>query len=151
MDKIFIRKGEIRDVRGIASIEKACFPMPWSEETVLNEMQNNELATYIVAEFEGTIVGYIGFWRVMDTFDINNIAVLPEYRRRGIGRSLLERVLLLMEEMSAENIFLEVRPSNLAAIEMYRRAGFEEVGIRKAYYEDNGEDAIIMSRYGVER
>lgn len=151
MNKMLIRKGEKKDAAQISEIEKMCFSGFSSEETVLKEMENNKWATYIVAQINEGIIGYVGFWSVIDSCDINNIAVLPDYRGLGVGTLLMEEVIRLAGVSRVEKIMLEVRSSNAAAMELYKKAGFKEVAVRKAYYEDNGEDAIIMSRYGVEK
>ena len=128
----------------VMKIDKECFPDPWSEKSFVDEMEN-ENTVYLVAIDDG-VLGYAGMWSVFENADITNIAVSPDARRRGIGESLLLELIKYAEKRGADNIRLEVRSSNTAAISLYEKCGFLEVGIRKKYYSDNGEDALIMER-----
>ncbi len=129
----------------LANLEKICFSQPWSEKSLREEL-DNRTAHFIVAEFNGVVVGYIGVFVVYESCDISNIAVLPEYRRRGIGRLLLEGACDAARNGGAESISLEVRPSNRGAIALYRSVGFEEVGLRKNFYRNPTEDGLILSK-----
>lgn len=131
------------DCRELAELEKICFSVPWSERSFREEAENR-LATYLLAREDGKIIGYCGFWRVSGEAQVTNIAVLPEYRRRGVAAGLMKKMLELCSDDS--EIILEVRRSNGAAIALYERLGFEAAGIRKRFYHDPIEDGITMIR-----
>ena len=133
------------NVPEIAALEKQCFTLPWSEKSFRDEMAN-KLAIYHVAKDNGTCVGYAGFWNVSGEGDVTNVAVLPEYRRRGVGSSLVAEMVKTAENLKLELLTLEVRKSNVAAQKLYEKFGFEILGERKRYYSDNGEDAYIMTK-----
>lgn len=146
MDMV-IRQAEERDIESMAQLDQLCFAAPWSEKSFQEEIVQNQMAFYIVAEINQQIVGYAGLWRILDEGHITNIAVHPDFRKKGIGESL---VMLLMAHTVQEGILshtLEVRQSNSAAICLYRKLGFKSGGVRKSYYEDNGEDALVMWRF----
>lgn len=132
------------DATEFARIDKECFAIPWSEKAFSDEYSNGA-ATYFAARSEDGCVGYIGFWNV-GSGDITNIAVCEKYRRQGIGGRLIGAVIKRASELGLEFLTLEVRKSNAAARSLYEKYGFEEIGLRKRYYRDNNEDAIIMSR-----
>ncbi len=138
-----IVKMTANDCRELAELDKKCFSVPWSEQSFLEETKN-QLATYLLAKENGKILGYCGFWRVSGEAQVTNIAVLPEYRRNGIGKRLAEEMLKICAD--DEQIVLEVRKSNSAAISLYKRLGFIEAGIRKCFYHDPEEDGITMLR-----
>ena len=129
------------DVAHVHAVETACFKTPWSYESILSDVSLNENAFYFVAEKSGKIVGFCGVHIVLNEGHIMNVAVLPEYRGRGIGEALL---LMMMSYTCLPNYTLEVRVSNTAAISLYKRLGFLESGLRPGYYGD--EDALIMWR-----
>ncbi len=120
-----------------------CFPLPWSRESFLTELKN-PLAQYIVAQEGFVLQGYAGVWLIFDEGHITNVAVHPRARGRRIGELLLANIMALASANGAVVVTLEVRPSNDAALSLYRRMGFEEKGHRRGYYLDNGEDALIM-------
>ncbi len=143
---MIIREAKLDDVHSIAELDKLCFSMPWSEVSFLKEISENNIALYLVAEIAGQIVGYAGMWLIIDEGHITNVAVHPNFRRRHIGEAIVS---VLLAEAQAEGITrqtLEVRVSNFAAQRLYEKFGFQACGIRKGYYEDNHEDAIIMWR-----
>ena len=133
------------DVPEIAELEKICFTLPWSEKSFRDEMANR-LAVYFTAKDNGKCVGYAGFWNVSGEGDVTNVAVLPEYRRMGVGSSLVAEMIKTAEKLKLEMLTLEVRKSNTAAQKLYEKFGFEILGERKRYYSDNGEDAYIMTK-----
>jgi len=147
MSEIVIRKATEKDVSQIAELDKICFSVPWSEQAFEKELKQNKLAFYIIAEVKetGQIVGYAGVWLIQEEGHITNVAVHPDFRRKHIGMAIVE---VLMKESSkragTETFTLEARKSNTAAIELYKKFGFIEVGIRKGYYQENNEDAVIM-------
>ena len=141
------RFAEEKDLPAMAEIERRCFHTPWSEESLRDDLTGNPLSVYIVLEAEsGDVAGYMSLWRILDEGHINNVAVLPEYRRRGGASDMLEFMLEYSEKNGISSHTLEVRVSNEGAIGLYRKFGFKEAGVRKGYYEDNGEDALIMWR-----
>lgn len=127
-------------------IEVECFSVPWSREALEEELEN-PMAHYVVCcDPEGNVVGYIGSRIVLDSADITNVAVRPQYRRQGIGYELVNRMLEEMILRGVSSVLLEVRESNLPAQNCYARAGFVPVGRRKNYYELPKEDALLMGR-----
>ena len=137
-----------KDVNGDFNISNACFSMPWSIESIEGEI-NNPLAKYIVARDEDSnlVVGFVGIWIVVGEGSITNIAVHPDYRKQGIGAKLLESLINLCTHLDCSLINLEVRASNYPAQNLYEKYGFVVDGLRKGYYEDNKEDAILMTKY----
>lgn len=136
------------DVDGVLDITNLCFSTPWSKSSITGEL-NNPLAKYIIAKDleSGLIVGFVGVWIVVGEGDITNIAVHPNYRKLGIGSKLLSSLLTLCEDLNCSLINLEVRVSNTSAQNLYKKFFFVETGIRKGYYEDNKEDAILMTYF----
>lgn len=131
---------------GVLEIERQSFPTPWSKQAFLGELRDNELAHYYVCLQGDKVTGYAGMWIIFDEAHVTNIAVHPDYRGRKIGKALLLNLMEQALRLGAERITLEVRPSNKVAQELYRKLGFRPVGIRKGYYTDTNEDAIIMWR-----
>lgn len=132
------------DIENVIAIERASFQFPWSTRFFLDELQV-DCARSILAEVDGHIVGYVLFWFVSEEVDIHNIAVHPDFRRQGIGRLLLEQVVAAARRQERLRVTLDVRFSNASAQSLYRRFGFVARGLRKAYYSDNGEDALVMA------
>lgn len=128
----------------IVTIENLCFEIPWSRQSITEEIIENRIAIYMCAELDERIVGYAGMWQVCDEGHITNIAVHPEFRHSGVGSLLLESLLKAAYERGIAALTLEVRWSNLSALKLYGKYGFKEGGMRKAYYADNNDDAIIM-------
>lgn len=135
------RKG---DETAIAELEKECFSDPWSAEAILESAASR--VRFFVFEENEKIVGYVGLQTVLDEGYITNIAVSSAHRRKGIGKSLLNTLDKLAEELSLSFISLEVRESNLSAIELYTGAGYLSDGIRPNFYENPRENAIIMTK-----
>lgn len=126
----------------IAELEKLCFSDAWSEKSIASELEN-ELALWLVAVDGDTVAGYIGSQTVLGEADMMNVAVVPEYRRRGIARKLVEE---LISRLNAHSLTLEVRVSNENARRLYDSMGFQQVGLRKKYYEKPREDALILRK-----
>lgn len=147
-DPICIRKAGAQDVATLAQLDARCFAAPWSQASFEEDVVKNPLAFYLVAETEGgEIAGYAGVWLIVGEGHITNVAVSPDYRCRGIATAVLQQLFYLCEsQYGIESFTLEVRPSNEPALKLYRNFGFQEAGRRKGYYEDNGEDALIMWR-----
>ncbi len=131
-------------IEEIAKLEKKCFSSPWSEDGLKTELKNN-FARFYVALSEGGIVGYIGSHNIIGEVYVTNVAVSPEFRRNGVGKTLVKFLIEQMETEKAEFVTLEVRKSNLNAISLYEKCGFEKVGERRNFYEKPIEDAILMT------
>ncbi len=127
-------------------IEIECFSVPWSREALEEELENPYAHYVVCTDGAGNVLGYIGSRIVLDSADITNVAVRPQYRRRGIARQLVGRMLEQMAEKGVTGVLLEVRESNLPAQNCYAQAGFTVVGRRKNYYELPKEDALLMGR-----
>lgn len=133
------------DIERVIHIEKCCFAIPWTKFMFLEELENR-LAHYTVVKYFGLIVGYAGMWFVCDEAHITNIAIDPKYQRKGLGQNLLSFIIDMAQNKGILKMTLEVRCSNLVAIGLYTQFHFVKCGIRKNYYEDNHEDALIMWR-----
>lgn len=142
--KVIIREMQEKDLDRVMEIEKKAFSPPWTREAFLLELTKNLLAKYIVAEVDGLVVGYGGVWLIIDEGHVTNIAVDEKYRNMGIGSKIIEGLIQLCIDRNIASMTLEVRKSNEAAKALYKKFGFKEYGIRKGYYQDNNEDAIIM-------
>lgn len=132
-------------VDAVAQLEKQCFSLPWSVQSIESELYN-PLSVWLVAVEDGQVVGYVGSQAVIDEADMMNIAVLPEYRGHGIAAALIGALTDTLRERGVTALSLEVRASNLAAISLYRKLGFTQVGRRKNYYEKPKEDAEIYRK-----
>ncbi|MEG9299005.1 ribosomal protein S18-alanine N-acetyltransferase [Mangrovibacillus sp. Mu-81] len=139
-----IRFMTVDDLDAVMEIEHSSFSIPWSREAFYNEIEQNHLSTYLVVEDGEHIAGYCGVWLVVDEAHITNVAVLPDYRGQGLGEALMQRIMDISKEVGARLMTLEVRVSNEAAKGLYRKMGFQDGGIRKRYYSDNQEDALVM-------
>ena len=142
---MIIRTMESADVKAIAELEKVCFSDPWSENSIASEL-DNRLSYWLVAEEQGRVVGYVGSQSVLDGADMMNLAVAPEFRRRGIGEKLVNALVSYLQQRGILVLLLEVRVSNAPAIALYERLGFEQVGRRPRYYHNPREDALIMRK-----
>ena len=142
-----VRVGPMRleDVPAIHLIENASFPTPWPDYAFRQELQTNPMAHYLVVRAGHETVAYGGLWLMYDEAHITTFAVLPDWRRRGIGGRLMVGLMDVALVLNARVMTLEVRLSNRPARELYGRFGFKPVGVRPRYYSDNGEDALIMT------
>lgn len=129
----------------VAELEKLCFPDPWSDEILQNEL-HNEYARWLVAVRDDTVLGYIGSQLCPPEADMMNLAVLPSFRRSGVGLALCNALLRLLREEKITSLSLEVRASNASAIALYEKLGFLQVGLRKNYYYHPQEDARILKK-----
>ena len=132
-------------VSQVAELEKVCFSDPWSENSVASEL-NNKLSLWLVAVEGDAVAGYIVSQTVMDETDMMNVAVHPDFRRRGIGESLVLGLVEKLKSLGSHCLTLEVRSSNESAISLYEKLGFTQIGRRKNYYRNPKEDALILRK-----
>jgi ribosomal-protein-alanine N-acetyltransferase len=151
---VLIQPMSYHDIPHIEKLEQLCFATPWSGDAYRHELAHNRLSSYWVmrpspqaSEGAPPILAYGGYWLMETEAHIMTIATHPDYRRQGLGRRLLEAMIDHARSAGAIEITLEVRAGNLAAQAMYRAMGFVVVGLRKRYYADNGEDAILMTLF----
>ena len=143
-----IRPMSLADVERVVQIDRLSFALPWSERTYRLELTENSAAHLIVAELESRleklVIGYAGFWFIVDEAHISTLAVHPDFRRKGVGRRLLEEALNEALRLGAVIVTLEVRASNQIPIDLYKKFGFREKARKARYYRDNQEDALLM-------
>ena len=144
-DDVQVSRAALSDLYGIFAVEKASFPNPWSLEILRKEFEH-PFTRMFVCRVRGEVVGYVCGWQVVDELHILKIAVMPGWRRKGIGSMLMDRLLSEARERGVWMAYLEVRVSNDAAIRFYEKCGFEVFGKRKRYYSDTREDALLMKR-----
>lgn len=132
-------------VAQVAALEKICFSDPWSETSVASELKN-PLSCWLVAEEDGEVAGYVGSQTVMDESDMMNVAVHPDYRRKGIAEKLVMELVEALKKRDSRCLTLEVRASNEPARALYEKLGFVQVGLRKNYYRNPREDALILRK-----
>jgi len=156
-----VQKMTLDDVPAVTAIERMVFPLPWSAYAFAYELRYNPAAHFLVVRLRGVgavtgeipeqeaavgqILGYGGFWLFLDEAHICTLAVHPDWQGRGLGALLLTSLIEHAIELDAAIVTLEVRASNLMAQKLYCRYGFAQVGLRKRYYSDNSEDALIMT------
>lgn len=147
---IFLREMSENDLDGVMEVEKESFSTPWTERLFFDEL-NNPHTVYYVCVDQDEVVAYGGLWHVLDEGQITNIAVKKAYRRRGVGTMLLEKIIDYANEHEIKKLELEVRAGNTPAIKLYEKYGFYGVGLRKGYYKNPAEDAILMDMDFAER
>lgn len=145
MSGLKIRKMTLDDLEQVVAIDQVSFSLPWPPRSFHFELTDNPASRCWVAELGGRIVGMLVGWYIVDEIHIATIATHPDFRKQGIGKKLLSFALQSARDEGAVSSFLEVRESNTAAMEMYRKFGYVEDGRRTGYYKDNNEDAILMS------
>ena len=129
----------------IAELEKCCFNDPWSESSIASEL-NNRLSCWLVALDGNVVIGYVGSQTVLGETDMMNIAVHPAYRKQGVAKSLIQNLIDTISQQGSHSLMLEVRQSNEPAKNLYLSLGFETVGIRKNYYRNPRENALILRK-----
>ena len=129
----------------VAELERICFADPWSEKSIASEL-GNIWSLWLVALDGDDVVGYIGSQTAVDETDVMNVAVHPDHRRRGIAESLIEMLITELKNRGSHALLLEVRASNVPAIALYEKLGFRQVGLRKNYYRNPKEDALILRK-----
>lgn len=140
-----IEQMDARHVPAVARLERECFSNPWSENSLAGEL-TNPLSTWLVAMDGELLAGYIGSQAVLGEADMMNLAVAPEYRRRGVGEALTAALVKALQARQVTALTLEVRVSNTPAIALYEKMGFAQVGRRPRYYEKPREDALILRK-----
>ncbi len=143
MNEILIRPMKIEDIGQVMVVERASFVTPWSE-TAFEEEIKNDLACYLSLVDNELVVGYAGMWIIIDEAHITNIALLPEFRGKGLGEKLLTVLMAEAKAHGAKSMTLEVRATNTIAQQLYTKLGFVCYGVRRQYYTDTKEDALIM-------
>lgn len=141
---MLIRRMTMEDIPSVVEIENQCFSLPWSEKSFEDSLSREDTIFLVCETEESHISGYMGLYLSFDEASVTNVAVSPVYRKRGYGEALVAVAKEEAKAAGAEMIFLEVRVSNEPAISLYKKHGFEELGIRKKFYEHPVEDAIIM-------
>ena len=141
-----IRRLTRQDLDQLMVIEDDVFSMPWSRQSYETELRN-QWANYLACDWEGQLAAYIGMWTVFEEAHITNVAVSKRFRGRGLGRILMLEEEKLARAKGANRILLEVRPSNEIALTMYKGLGYIPVSVRREYYADNGEDALVMIKH----
>ena len=134
------------DLPVVVEIENISYPNSWQLSSFKGEIENRPISNPYVIIYRPLekIIGYVIYWHIRNEVQISNIAISPEYRQLGVGEGVLKKVLHEMRHKGAEFVFLEVRPSNLAARRLYEKLGFTILGLRKGYYRNPSEDAIVM-------
>ncbi len=146
MSELIVRKATENDVEGILKIEQLSFEKPWTKEMIQYDLAENQACTYIVAEFNGEIIGFVGFMSIVDTSEITNVAVNPLMRRQHIATILIDTLIQSTEDAGIKRWILEVRKNNASARRLYENHGFIVDSIRQDYYDNPKEDAVLMSR-----
>jgi len=146
---ITLRRLELADLDAIERIEKASYPTPWSRPMFTSELAKPSSHSLAAVGPTGELVGYLILSRYVDAWHVMNVAVAPEHRRHGIASAMLERLFDVTRDDARRGYTLEVRVSNAAAIRLYERFDFKPCGVRRGYYTDNREDALIMWRDAV--
>ena len=142
---LIIRKMTLDDLPAVVELDRMSFSLPWPERSFRFELTDNPASRCWVAEVDGKLAGMIVVWLLVDEAHVATLATHPDFRRQGIAKKLLSHALQNLVKEGAQSSFLEVRVSNMAAQEMYRKFGYKEAGRRRRYYKDNDEDAILMS------
>ena len=141
---IEVRRMTLEDVESVFEIEKLSFKTPWSREAFVNEVVQNQLAVYFVITLNEQVVGYGGMWTVVDELHVTNVAIAPEHRGKGFSSMIMEKLFEFATTNKFASMTLEVRTTNQVAISLYEKHGFKGYGVRKGYYQDTNEDALIM-------
>ncbi|MDY4743583.1 MAG: ribosomal protein S18-alanine N-acetyltransferase [Lachnospira sp.] len=140
-----IRPMEVSDTEQVEMIEKQIFSIPWSQKSFEDACQSND-NIYLVCEMNGQIAGYCGLWTVLGEGNITNMAVSGGFRRLGIAETLMKEMEKRGMSKNVVTYFLEVRKSNEAAVNLYKKMGYVQIGVRKNFYEKPVEDALVMSK-----
>lgn len=144
----YLRPMEEKDIPYVGAIERQSFSNPWPESSFLGEIENESISFpfVIVYKPEEKVIGYLIYWKIGEEAQISNVAVHPDWRGRGIGERVIREILELMKKQGVRYVVLEVRPSNQVARSLYHKLGFEVIGVRKGYYKNPPENALIMGK-----
>jgi len=142
--RVEFRSMKLDDIPQIIEVELESFTVPWTAEAFRNELLHNQYAHYVVMLHQEKIIGYAGLWMIIDEAHITNVAIRQRFRGQKLGQRLMRYMIDSAILLGAEKMTLEVRVSNRIAQRLYERFGFRPVGVRKGYYSDNHEDALIM-------
>ena len=146
MEEYIIVNGSEKHIEALELLEKQCFSTPWTREQLITQLPD-ERHIFLVTEYSGNAVAYVGMMYVLDEGYISNVAVSPQHRKKGFADALIKRIVEISHEKELAFITLEVRRSNIPAISLYEKHGFVKVGIRKNYYDLPKEDAILMTKF----
>jgi ribosomal-protein-alanine N-acetyltransferase len=146
MGELAIEPLELQHIPDVLRIERSLFPAPWTEGMFLQEVDEKWLSRSYVAVVDGVVVGYIVAWVMRDEVHILNLAIMPEHQRKGYAKRLLVHMIDVARKARCRLVTLEVRVSNTPAKLLYHSMGFAPVGIRRRYYHDNNEDALVMTK-----
>jgi ribosomal-protein-alanine N-acetyltransferase len=141
---ISITPMQLEDLDEVLWVEQSSFRDPWTRTLFEEELKNPDLSHFLIARCDKHVVGYMGFWLVQEEAHITNLAVHPAFRRQKIGERLLQATMQMACSLGAQRATLEVRASNEAAKRLYEKHGFSMVAIRRKYYSDNNEDALVL-------
>lgn len=142
---LYFRLMKLDDLDRILELEQRCFSDPWSRQNFEVDLLGYGLpGLHLVGVYKGEIIAYSNTWFITDEAHLGNFAVAPEYRKKGVGKAMLQYIISETRNQGMSCIHLEVRISNIHAIELYEKYGFNRIGIRKKYYKDNKEDAVLM-------
>jgi len=143
MEEIIFSALKEADIEEVMEIEKVSFPTPWTRGMFMDDLLRKDFAFFIVARLENRVIGYGGFWSVLEEAHLGNLAVRPDLRRRGIGERILKELIRMAKSRGTNLMTLEVRENNGAARALYEKMQFRLVAIRKGYYSDTNEDACV--------
>lgn len=146
MKNFTISEMKTEHLNELVELEKICFSQPWSYKSLEEELTNDTAYFYVAVSDDNKVLGYIGLYIVLESCFMTNVAVFPKYRKQGIATALIRRAFLTATSHDTDFISLEVRKSNEGAISLYKSLHFEEMGLRKNYYRNPQEDALIMTR-----
>ncbi len=138
---MIVREMTYNDIASVTDVDRAAFSDAWKEDSFVDELKK-DYSHYFVCETDGEIAGYAGIWCIYETAELMRIATTPKHQKKGVAKVLMQKILECAESCDCERMMLEVRKSNVPAQELYKKFGFNEISVRKGYY--NGEDAIIM-------
>ena len=145
LDSVTLEPMDPYDLAAVLRLERVSFPSAWTPESYLRELRN-ENAYYVVARGEGEVIGYAGMWVIAEEAHISTLAVRPDFRRRGLGKTMLRHLMQIARARQATHMTLEVREQNEIALALYRKLGFEPRALLPHYYGDTGENAYVMAR-----
>ena len=138
---MIVREMTYNDIASVADVDRAAFSDAWKDDSFADELKK-DYSHYFVAETDGEIMGYAGIWCIYETSELIRIATSPNHQKKGVAKELMQAILECAKNCGCERMMLEVRKSNIPAQKLYMKFGFNEISIRKGYY--NGEDAVIM-------